>query len=84
MLYAIGKTLRWFGDYYAVTSQRQVLIKGFLTRDVISIPNFYVASMRFRRSFMGRVLGYGQFIIEADRTLPVWMINYLPFPEPVP
>ena len=37
--------------------------------------------MKFRRSFLGRVLGYGQFIIEADRTLPVWMINYLPFPE---
>ena len=30
---------------------------------------------------MGRVVGYGQFIIEADRTLPVWTINYLPYPE---
>ena len=39
LLYAIGKTLRWLGDYFAVTSQRLVLIKGFLTRDLISIPN---------------------------------------------
>lgn len=81
LLYAIGKTLRWLGGYFAVTSQRLVLVTGFVTRDLISIPNAYVASMRFRRSFMGRVLGYGQFIIEAQRTLPVWMINYIPYPE---
>jgi hypothetical protein len=81
LLYAIGRMLGWFGEYFVVTSQRMVLITGFLTRDLISIPNVYIASMRFRRSFMGRVLGYGQFILEADRTLPVRMINYLPYPE---
>jgi hypothetical protein len=37
--------------------------------------------MKFRRSTMGRVLGYGQFIIEADRTQPVWKINFMPYPE---
>jgi membrane protein YdbS with pleckstrin-like domain len=81
LLYAIVKTLRWLGDYFVVTSQRLVVVEGFLTRDMISIPLVKVASMRFRRSFMGRVLGYGQFIIEADRTQPVWTVNYMPYPE---
>jgi membrane protein YdbS with pleckstrin-like domain len=49
-LYAIGKTLRWLGDYFVVTSQRLVVVKGLLTRDLISIPNVKIASMRFRRS----------------------------------
>ena len=71
-LYAIGKTLSWLGDYFAVTSQRMIVVKGFLTRDLISIPNVYIPSMRLRRSFLGRVLGYGQFIIDANRTQPVW------------
>jgi hypothetical protein len=81
LLYAIGKTLRWLVDYFVVTAQRLVVVKGLVTRDMISIPHVKIASMRFRRSFMGRVLGYGQFIFEADRTQPVWTVNYMPYPE---
>jgi hypothetical protein len=81
LLYAIGKILGWIGSYFALTSQRLVVVKGLLTRDVISMPNVKVTSTRFRRPFMGRVLGYGQFIIEADRTQPVWTINFMPYPE---
>jgi uncharacterized membrane protein YdbT with pleckstrin-like domain len=81
LLYAIGKTLRWLGDWFVVTAQRLVVVKGLVARDMISMPNVKIASMRFRRSFVGRVLGYGQFIIEADRTQPVWTVNYMPYPE---
>jgi membrane protein YdbS with pleckstrin-like domain len=81
LLYALGKVFRWFFDYFAVTSQRLVLVKGLLTRDVVALPIVKAASMKFRRSTMGRVLGYGQFIVEADRTQPVWKINFMPYPE---
>lgn len=80
-LYAIGKVVSWSGEYFAVTSQRFILVKGLLARDVVLLPIVKAASMKFRRSTMGRVLGYGQFIIEADRTQPVWKINFMPYPE---
>jgi hypothetical protein len=80
-LYMIGRVLRWFGDYFVVTAQRILLVKGLLSRDVVSVSNAQIASMRFRRSAMGRVLGYGEFIIESGRYLPVQRINFLPYPE---
>jgi membrane protein YdbS with pleckstrin-like domain len=80
-LYAIGKVLRWAENYFVVTSQRMLVVKGLLTRDLISVPNTKITSTRFRRSTLGRVLGYGQFIIESDRTQPVWTVNFLPYPE---
>lgn len=80
-LYTIGKVLRWFVDYFVVTAQRVLLVKGLLTRDVISMPNVRLASMRLRRSVMGRVLGYGQFIFESERTQPVWKVDFMPYPE---
>lgn len=81
LLYTIGKVLRWRVDFFVATSRRVILIKGLLARDVISIPNDRIANMGFRRSVMGRLLGYGQFIFEADRTQPAWTVNFLPYPE---
>lgn len=80
-LYMIGKVLRWRVAFFVATSRRVILVKGFLTRDLISIPNDRIANMRFRRSVMGRLLGYGQFIFEADRTQPAWTADFLPYPE---
>ena len=80
-LYLIGKVLSWLTGYFAVTAYRLVVLKGALARDFISLPNDKVASIRFRRSAWGRILGYGQFVIESERTQPMWTINYLPYPE---
>ena len=80
-LYAIGKTFRWLVDYFVVTAERMVVVSGLFTRDVVSVPLVLAAGMRLRRSFLGRALGYGQFIIEAGRTQPVWTVNYMPYPE---
>jgi membrane protein YdbS with pleckstrin-like domain len=82
VLYSIGKVLSWSVDYFVITSVRLVVVNGFLTRDVVSIPYAQVASMRFRRSTMGRVLGYGQFIFEASGQDQVMRtVNFMPYPE---
>lgn len=80
-LYTIGKMFGWLENYFIVTSQRVILIEGILTRDVTSVPHAQVASVRFRRSAMGRLLGYGQFIIECGRSQPKWTVNFIPYPE---
>lgn len=81
LLYAIGKVLRWVEGYFVVTSQRMLVVKGLLAWDMTSVPNTKMGSTRFRRSVLGRMLGYGQLIIEADRIQPVWTVNFLPYPE---
>jgi membrane protein YdbS with pleckstrin-like domain len=80
-LYTITKVISWSESYFVATRQRMMIVKGIFTRDVISIPLTTVGSFRFRRTTMGRVLGYGQFIIETERVHPVWTASFLPYPE---
>jgi hypothetical protein len=78
----LWKTAGWFEDYFVVTAYRVLVIKGFMVRDVAMLPIDVVARMRLRRSPMGRLLGYGEFIIESrgqDRV--VWNVNFMPYPE---
>lgn len=79
MLY---KALEWSVTYFVVTSQRMLLITGLVTRKVGMMPLIKVTDMSFRRPALGRVLGYGDFVLESaglDQALRV--VNYLPYPE---
>ncbi len=80
-LYTITRISKWFAEYFIVTTQRVMVVKGFFTRDVICMPLATAGSMKFRRTTMGRLLGYGQFVVEAERVQPMWVINFLPYPE---
>ena len=81
LLYAIGRTLRWLVDYFVVTLERMVMVTGVFTRDVVSVPMVHATRIKLRRSILGRIIGYGQFIIEADRIQPGWTARYMPYPE---
>ena len=58
----IWKIVNWSVDYFVVTSERLLLTTGFLTRRVNMMPLTKVTDMSFKRSFAGRLLGYGEFI----------------------
>jgi hypothetical protein len=46
------------------------------------MPLTRVTDMSFRRSALGRLLGYGEFIIEsAGQEQALRTINFLPYPE---
>jgi hypothetical protein len=76
------KIFGWLEDYYVVTNARMLIISGTSTRDVAMIPLAQLGDLRFRRTAMGRILGYGQFIIQpVGQGRPLWVINYLPYPE---
>jgi membrane protein YdbS with pleckstrin-like domain len=78
----IWKAINWTGTFFAVTSQRLLLISGALTKKAEMLPLTKVTDMSFQRSFTGRLLGFGEFIIEsagADRSLQT--VDYIPFPE---
>lgn len=82
LLYLIGKVLSWSVDYFVITSQRLLVVKGVLARDVSMLPLIMTARMRFRRSAMGALLGYGQLIFESrGQDQAVRNVNFIPFPE---
>jgi hypothetical protein len=76
------KAINWWVDYFVVTSERLVLSSGLLVRKIAMMPLTKVTDMSFRRSLGGRLLGYGEFIVEsAGQDQALRNIEYLPYPE---
>jgi uncharacterized membrane protein YdbT with pleckstrin-like domain len=82
LLRLIWKAVNWSVDYFVVTSERLLLTRGFLTRRVNMMPLSKVTDMSFKRSFPGRLLGYGEFIVEsAGQDQALRNVEYIPYPE---
>jgi hypothetical protein len=78
----IWKVVNWSVDYFVVTSERLLLTTGFLTRRVNMMPLTKVTDMSFNRSFPGRLLGYGEFIVEsAGQDQALRNVEFIPYPE---
>jgi len=78
----VWKVFEWGETYFVVTSQRFLLATGILTRKVNMMPLAKVTDMSFQRSAMGRVLGYGEFILEsAGQDQALTNVDYLPYPK---
>jgi uncharacterized membrane protein YdbT with pleckstrin-like domain len=76
------KIFNWLEDYFVVTSQRMLLATGIFTRTVNMMPLSKVTDMSFRRSTMGRLLGYGEFVVEsAGQDQALRRVDHLPYPE---
>jgi membrane protein YdbS with pleckstrin-like domain len=81
-LFLIWKTALWAVDYFVVTSQRMLLTTGLITRKVAMMPLGKVTDMSFQRSFLGRVFGYGEFILEsAGQDQALRTVDHIPYPE---
>jgi uncharacterized membrane protein YdbT with pleckstrin-like domain len=76
------KVWEWLETYFVVTSQRFLLASGIVTRKVNMMPLAKVTDMSFQRSAMGRLLGFGEFILEsAGQDQALTNVDYLPYPE---
>jgi uncharacterized membrane protein YdbT with pleckstrin-like domain len=72
----------WLEDYFVVTSQRLLLTTGLVSRTVNMMPLGKVTDMSFKRSAWGRILGYGEFVVEsAGQDQALRHIRNLPYPE---
>ena len=81
-LYLVVKVFEWSVTYFVVTSQRFVLTTGVISRNVNMMPLAKVTDMTFQRSGIGRILGYGKFILEsAGQDQALTDVDYLPYPE---
>jgi membrane protein YdbS with pleckstrin-like domain len=82
LLRLVWKICNWSVDYFVVTTERLLLATGFLTRKVAMMPLKKVQDMSFQRTFPGRLLGYGEFIVEsASQDQALRNIEYIPYPE---
>ena len=72
----------WLEEYFVVTSQRLLLAEGVFKKTVNMMPLGKVTDMRFERSAVGRLLGFGTFIVEsAGQDQALHTIDHLPYPE---
>jgi uncharacterized membrane protein YdbT with pleckstrin-like domain len=82
LLRLVVKVFDWYVTYFVVTSQRFLLATGLVARKVNMMPLAKVTDMSFQRSPMGRILGYGEFILEsAGQEQALNKVDYLPYPE---
>ena len=82
LLWFGGKVWAWSVDYFVVTSQRLILAQGFVVRKVGMLPLTKVTDMSFQRSTIGRILGYGEFIVEsAGQDQALRNVKFIPYPE---
>jgi uncharacterized membrane protein YdbT with pleckstrin-like domain len=78
----VWKVAEWSVDYFVITNQRMILTTGLITRKVAMMPLTKVTDMGFQRSITGRILGYGEFVLEsAGQEQALRTVDYLPYPE---
>jgi len=78
----IWNVVNWAVDYFVITSDRILLTSGVFTRSVNMMPLSKVTDMSFHRSFAGRLLGYGEFVVEsAGQDQALRTIDHIPYPE---
>ena len=62
---AIWKVLERRHDWFVATDKRLILTYGLITRKVAMMPLTKVTDMSYNRSLLGRLLGYGTFVMES-------------------
>lgn len=78
----VWRVAEWSVDYFVITNQRMLLTTGLITRKVAMMPLAKVTDMSFQRSIAGRMLGYGEFVLEsAGQEQALRTVDYLPYPE---
>jgi uncharacterized membrane protein YdbT with pleckstrin-like domain len=78
----VVKVVEWSRTYFVVTSQRLLLSTGIVNTKVNMMPLAKVTDMSFQRTATGRLLGYGEFIVEsAGQDQALSHIRFLPYPE---
>ena len=64
-LWLLWRILNWRRDWFVATDKRFLLFYGFIRRRVAMMPLLKVTDMTYDRSLLGRVVGYGKFMLES-------------------
>ncbi|GEK22760.1 PH domain-containing protein [Cellulomonas xylanilytica] len=61
----VWRVLDWRNEWFVATDKRMLLLYGLITKKVSMMPLVKVTDMRYSRSITGRLLGYGEFLMES-------------------
>lgn len=79
---ALLAVVNWYWEWFVATDKRMLLLTGLITRRVGMMPLAKVTDMSYSRSPLGRVLGYGVFVLEsAGQDQAMRTISYVPDPD---
>lgn len=78
----IWKAVEWRNEWFVATDKRLIMTYGLITHKVAMMPLRKVTDMNYSRSLLGRMLGYGQFLMEsAGQDQAMREINWVPNPD---
>lgn len=79
---AVWHLMEWRNDWFVATDRRMLMVYGLVTHKVAMMPLGKVTDMNYGRSLMGRMLGYGQFVLEsAGQEQAMREIRWVPDPD---
>ncbi|MGC5584443.1 PH domain-containing protein [Ornithinimicrobium sp. W1665] len=79
---AVWRFAEWRNEWFVATDKRLIMTYGLLTHKVAMMPLRKVTDMNYGRSLLGRMLGYGTFVLEsAGQEQAMREINWLPDPD---
>lgn len=82
-LYALWRVLEWRTEWFIATDRRLLKTYGLITQRVAMMPLAKVTDMSYDRSLLGRMLGYGEFVMEsAGQDQALSKMDLIPDPEP--
>ena len=79
LLASVIRLYAWLNSYVVVTNIRLLYVKSFASIKVNAIPLSEIRTVDLHRSSLGRLLGYGTFVIKSSG--PDEKIRFLPYPE---
>ena len=80
----LWRVWEWWVDRIVITDRRIYEVSGLLTRRVATMPLAKMTDMTYERTVLGRVLGYGDLIIEsAGQSQALNRIPHLPRPDDI-
>jgi hypothetical protein len=74
--------LQWWVTRIIVTDRRILEVSGLISRRVASMPLPQVTDTTYHRSILGRMLGYGDLVVESPGAHPgLSHIDHVPRPD---
>ncbi|GAA4399931.1 hypothetical protein GCM10023168_08030 [Fodinibacter luteus] len=78
-LWLVWRVLNWRHEWFVATDKRFLLFYGFIRRKVAMMPLLKVTDMTYDRSLLGRIVGYGTFVLEsAGQGQALSVIDHVP------
>jgi uncharacterized membrane protein YdbT with pleckstrin-like domain len=82
VLRLLWRVWQWRVAKTVVTDRRLFQVSGVLTRKVSSMPLARMTDLTYRRPVMGRILGYGEILVESAGTEQgLARLDHLPRPD---